>query len=213
MTKISESHRIHLTRDLTPNYHSIDSVSIFDQSEKKNSNPTTLRIRCVFPRFLSPWQRLPLHCLNYSAWAQKLLNAFPLLSQVTPFFPQSFIPAIHFPPLRLFAHLPTLSTSCMISLCSDWFTGLLTVVWQIQYDLVTKKPLLGRLQTCKQNSQACWAAAMSKCGYWRISYSGSSIRTPCSWYQLPAWKRKVIIDLGWVGKFTPVLKLARKIES
>lgn len=213
MTNISESHRIHLTRDLTPNNHSIDSVSIFDQSEKKNSNPTTLRIRCVFSRFLSPWQRLPLHCLNYSAWAQKLLNAFPLLSQVTPFFPQSFIPAIHFPPLRLFAHLPTLSTSCMISLCSDWFTSLLTVVWQIQYDLVTKKPLLGRLQTCKQNSQACWAAAMSKCGYWRISYSGSSVRTPCSWYQLPAWKRKVIIYLGWVRKFTPVLKLERKIES
>ena len=212
MTNISESHRIHLTRDLTPNNHSIDSVSIFDQSEKETQTQPP-RIRCVFPRFLSPWQRLPLHCLNYSAWAQKLLNAFPLLSQVTPFFPQSFIPAIHFPPLRLFAHLPTLSTSCMISLCSDWFTGLLTVVWQIQYDLVTKKPLLGRLQTCKQNSQACWAAAMSKCGYWRISYSGSSIRTPCSWYQLPAWKRKVIIDLGWVGKFTPVLKLARKIES
>ena len=101
----------------------------------------------------------------------------------------------------------------MISLCSDWFTSLLTVVWQIQYDLVTKKPLLGRLQTCKQNSQACWAAAMSKCGYWRISNSGSSVRTPCSWYQLPALKRKVIIYLGWVGKFTPVLKLERKIES
>ena len=212
MTNISESHRIHLTRDLTPNNHSIDSVSIFDQSEKKTQTQPP-RIRCVFPRFLSPWQRLPLHCLNYSAWAQKLLNAFPLLSQVTPFFPQSFIPAIHFPPLRLFAHLPTLSTSCMISLCSDWFTGLLTVVWQLQYDLVTKKPLLGRLQTCTQNSQACWAAAMSKCGYWRISYSGSSIRTPCSWYQLPAWKRKVIIYLGWLRKFTPVLKLERKIES
>ena len=173
MTNISESHRIHLTRDPTPNNHSIDSFPLFSQ--------------------VTPF--------------------FPLFSQVTPFFPQSFIPAMHFPPLRLFAHLPTLSTSCMISLCSDWFTGLLTVVWQIQYDLVTKKPLLGRLQTCKQNSQACWAAAMSKCGYWRISYSGSSIRTPCSWYQLPAWKRKVIIDLGWVGKFTPVLKLARKIES
>lgn len=163
MTNISESQRIQLTRDPTPNNHSIDS--------------------------------------------------FPLFSQVTPFFPQSFIPAIHFPPLRLFAHLPTLSTSCMISLCSDWFTSLLTVVWQIQYDLVTKKPLLGRLQTCKQNSQACWAAAMSKCGYWRISYSGSSVRTPCSWYQLPALKRKVIIYLGWVRKFTPVLKLERKIES
>lgn len=189
MTNISESHRIHLTRDLTPNNHSIDSVSIFDQSEKETQTQPP-RIRCVFPRFLSPWQRLPLHCLNYSAWAQKLLNAFPLLSQVTPFFPQSFIPAIHFPPLRLFAHLPTLSTSCMISLCSDWFTSLLTVVWQIQYDLVTKKPLLGRLQTCTQNSQACWAAAMSKCGYWRISYSGSSVRTPCSWYQLPTWKKK-----------------------
>ena len=173
MTNISESHRIHLTRDPTPNNHSIDSFPLFSQ--------------------VTPF--------------------FPLFSQVTPFFPQSFIPAMHFPPLRLFAHLPTLSTSCMISLCSDWFTGLLTVVWQIQYDLVTKKPLLGRLQTCTQNSQACWAAAMSKCGYWRISYSGSSIRTPCSWYQLPAWKRKVIIDLGWVGKFTPVLKLARKIES
>lgn len=146
MTNISESQRIQLTRDPTPNNHSIDS--------------------------------------------------FPLFSQVTPFFPQSFIPAIHFPPL-----------------CSDWFTSLLTVVWQIQYDLVTKKPLLGRLQTCKQNSQACWAAAMSKCGYWRISYSGSSVRTPCSWYQLPALKRKVIIYLGWVGKFTPVLKLERKIES
>ena len=158
-------------------------------NQKKKTQTQPPRIRCVFPRFLSPWQRLPLHCLNYSAWAQKLLNAFPLLSQVTPFFPQSFIPAIHFPPLRLFAHLPTLSTSCMISLCSDWFTGLLTVVWQIQYDLVTKKPLLGRLQTCKQNSQACWAAAMSKCGYWRISYSGSSVRTPCSWYQLPTWKK------------------------
>ena len=86
MTNISESHRIHLTRDLTPNNHSIDSVSIFDQSEKKNSNPTTQDQVC-FPAFFITMAAVAIALLKLFRLSPKTAKRFPALVPSYTIFP------------------------------------------------------------------------------------------------------------------------------
>ena len=86
MTNISESHRIHLTRDLTPNNHSIDSVSIFDQSEKKTQTQPP-RIRCVFPRFFITMAAVAIALLKLFRLSPKTAKRFPALVSSYTIFP------------------------------------------------------------------------------------------------------------------------------